>query len=106
MREALAEILAGYGQTVEEADTGARWRAFVQPVLRSRSEEERGTTALGDVDRRRWLYIGPGDRMLERGQRIRWDGRVYRVRESAAVYAAEQVFYCRAVLLRERESVE
>lgn len=99
-------LMAAYGQAVEEPETGARWRAFVQPVRRELSREERAVTALGDVDRRQWLYIGPGDRALDRGQRLRWDGRVYRVRESAPVYAGEQVLYCRAVLLRERECVQ
>lgn len=105
MRGTWQGILSAYGQTVERTGTGEQWRAFVQPVLAERSEEERRSTALGDVDRRRWLYIGPADRRLERETRLTCGGRTYRVRESVTVQLGEEVLYRRAVLVPEREMV-
>ena len=105
MREVWAAVLAAYGQQVTSPETGESWRAFVQPVLSRGIREERQSTALGDVDQRRWLYIGPGERALSREERLDCGGRVYRVRESVAVRLGEEILYRRAVLTPEREMV-
>ena len=101
MRELFAGILGTYGQRVSCPESGESWRAFVQPVKSNASQEERRSTALGDVDRRRWLYIGPADRE----DRLLWEGQVYRVRESVLVPFGDAPLYCRAVLVRERVTV-
>ena len=103
MREIFENILAVYGQAVSSAESGESWRAFVQPVRTERSEEERQATALGDVDQRRWLYIGPGDRELRREEVILCGGTAYRVRESVTVPFGEERLYCRGILRLEKE---
>ncbi len=105
MRELFAEILDAYGQTVRCKETGESWRAFVQPVRTRRSDEERQSTALGDVDQRLWLYVGPADRPVDREAVIACGQGVYRVRESVTVPFGEEDLYCRAVLAPEREMV-
>ena len=106
MRETVSWILEAYGQTVTATVDGEEqtWRAFVQPVLRERSAEERAYTPIGDVDERQWLYIGPADRPLERGERLQWGGKALVVRESAVVYGGTEIIYRRAVLLPDREA--
>lgn len=108
MREDFAAVLSRWGQTVERTGAGQeteRWKAFVQPVLRSQREEERASTPLGDVDERQWLYAGPADIPLERGETLLQGGLAFRVREWTMVFAGEAPLYCRAVLVREKEAV-
>lgn len=105
MRELFAGILGAYGQEVTCPETGESWRAFVQPVRSVALREERASTVLGDVDQRRWLYIGPADREVERETRLSCGGAAYRVRESAAVPFGDGVLYWRAVLVPEKEAV-
>ena len=105
MREVLAGIFGAYGQRVGCPEGGESWRAFVQPMGGNTLQEERRSTALGDVDRRRWLYIGPADREGDREDRLLWEGQVYRVRESVLVPFGDAPLYCRAVLVRERVTV-
>ncbi len=105
MRELFAGILGTYGQRVSCPESGKSWRAFVQPVRGQASQEERRSTALGDVDQRRWLYIGPANREVDREDRLLWEGQAYRVRESVLVPFGDAPLYCRAVLVRERETV-
>lgn len=104
MREVLAGIFGAYGQRVGCPEGGESWRAFVQPMGGNTLQEERRSTALGDVDHRRWLYIGPADREMGWEERLLWEGRVYRVRESVMVFFGDAPLYCRAVLVREREA--
>ena len=88
MKELIAELFAIYGQVVTAAADGGEqsWQAFVQPILRDRSEEARAYTPIGDVDKRQWLYIGPADRVLQRGDSLRSGGQSFIVRELSLIH--------------------
>ena len=107
MRASFSAALAAWGQEVKRELPGQEtetWRAFVQPILRQEKDGERVRTPLGEVDERQWLYIGPADISLQRGETLFQDGKRYVVRESWTVYAGTKPFYRRALLRRGKEA--
>ena len=108
MRDCFPAVLALCGQTVSRELPGQgeqRWKAFVQPVLRRQSGDERTSTPLGNVDERQWLYVGPAEIPLTRGETLVQGNVAFQVRESVTVYAGEEPLYHRAVLRRQKEAV-
>lgn len=104
MKGELDAILQRWGQDVTREVTGESWRAFVQPVRQKNRQEERMVTPVGDVDQRRWLYIGPGEIPLSWEERLLCGGERFFVRECAAVNLGEKTLYQRAILVKEKEA--
>ena len=109
MRRCFSALLARWGQTVCRELPGQeaqRWKAFVQPVPGRQGEDERAFTPLGSVDGRQWLYVGPAEIPLERGETLAQGDVTFQVGESVTVYAGEEPLYHRAVLHRQKEAVD
>jgi len=108
MRAKMEALFRDFGQDVQRLreEESEKWNAFVQPVRQQRQEEEFEHTRLGGVDWRRWLYIGPAEKALERGEELFSGGERYRVRESTAVYFGREVLYRRAILCRAKEAAQ
>ena len=79
-------------------------RAFIQPVTERREVDPEVWTNLGAVDGRLWLYLG--QKAVENGNRIRWNGMEFRVRSGRPYYVGEMVLYWWASLERAKEAAE
>ena len=107
MRVRLEQILERYGQAVAltPRDSGETMeiRAFLQPVLKEKSEPPAAVTPLGPVCEQRWLYIGRAGVDVAVGDRMRCGEERLIVQEVQPVYWQDEVLYRRAVLRREKE---
>ena len=108
MKAKMTALFRDFGQNVQRLreEESENRRAFVQPVRQQRQDEEFEHTRLGGVDWRRWLYIGPAEKTLERGEELLSGGERYRVRESTAVYLGREILYRRAILCRAKEAAQ
>ena len=89
------QALLRYGQTVTvfHEGVGVEVRAFLQEKLEKREEPPRSIHPLGEVDRRRWVYIGPAEQEIAFGETLTVDGKDYMVRRVEPVYYMEEVAY-------------
>ncbi len=104
MKEELHSIWEQWGQDVSCEESGETWKAFVQPVRQKNRNEDRAVTPLGDVDWRRWLYLGPGERSLWEGATLLCGGERYTVRERTVEYLGSVILYERAILVKAKEA--
>ena len=104
MKETIHALCEQWGQNVSRESTDERWKAYVQPVRQKNRHEDRAVTPIGDVDWRRWLYIGPSDRPLQEGETILAGEDRFCVRERAAEYLGGEALYERAILIKAKEA--
>lgn len=107
MTDWIREILGRHGQLVTirtENGTAVDVRAFIQPVTERREMNPDEQTGLGTVDGRLWLYLG--QKAVESGDRICWNGMEFRVRSGRPYYMGETVLYWWASLERAKEAAE
>lgn len=93
-----------FGQTVlicsEEGEERAV-KAFLQPIIQRDESLPGDFTSAGWVDSRLWRYIGREE--LREGERLLWQGLIFRVRSCRAVFFREALCHWQASLEREKE---
>lgn len=104
MKETIRALCEQWGQSVSRESTGESWKAYVQPVRQKNRHEDRAVTPVGDVDWRRWLYIGSADRPLREGEILLSGEERFCVRERAAEYLGSEALYERAILIQAKEA--
>ena len=110
MKEKLEEIMRAHGQelTLVRREDGGETpiRAFLQPLLKERTEPPVTVTPLGAVNDQRWLYIGPAAQVFRPGDEIRFNGERFAAQETMTVCFRREALYFRAVLRRKKEAAE
>ena len=108
MKEKLEEIMRTHGQelTLVRRKDGSEtsFQAFLQPLLKERTEPPVTVTPLGAVSDQRWLYIGPAAQEFVPGDEIRFNGERFVAQEAMTVCFRREALYFRAVLRRKREA--
>ena len=106
MTDWIREILNRYGQvvTIRAKDGDVTAYALIQPVTERREQESDVVSELGALDGRLWLYLG--QKAVESGDRICWNGMEFRVRSGRPYYMGETVLYWWASLERAKEAAE
>lgn len=107
MRARLEEMTRSFGQTItlisRKSWCEARFRAFLQPILKKREDLPVTATPLGAVNDQRWLYVGPAAQEILEGDTVYLDDIHLTVQEVTAVYFRGEVLYNRAILRQEKE---
>jgi hypothetical protein len=96
MKRRVQHILRYYGATVGLVIDGqcTTVRAFFQPVTQKSLQNMRGTfTGLGEVLPGQYLYLGPAEPAVRRGDRIRWDGRWFDVRQAEDIREGDTTLF-------------
>lgn len=107
MRESFVWALQRFGQRVrvmhgaEETET----RAFLQVIREKGESPPRSVTALGEVDGRRWEYIGAAETEIAVGDRVLWEETAFFVRQAEEIFLAQGCVYRWAMLERETGAV-
>ncbi|MDE7260464.1 MAG: hypothetical protein K2N78_00120 [Oscillospiraceae bacterium] len=107
MRARLERIMERYGQTVTLIPRGGEaleTRAFLQLILRERTDPPVAVTPLGPVSEQRWLYIGRAGVNVSVGDRMSFGEVRLVVQEARPVYWQDETLYQRAVLRLEKEA--
>ena len=108
MKEKLEEIMRTHGQelTLVRRKDGSETSipAFLQPLLKERTEPPVTVTPLGAVSDQRWLYIGPAAQGFEPGDEVRFNGECFAAQEAMTICFRREALYFRAVLRRKREA--
>ena len=86
MEQTWKGILNRYGQevTLRRGEDEVSLRAFVQPALDRKTEQE-APTPLGLGRKDRFLYLGPGDHPLDTDTLVEWNGHELRVQSAHLV---------------------
>ena len=108
MKTKLEEILRAHGQeiTLVRREDGGETPvlAFLQPLLKERTEPPVTVTPLGAVSDQRWLYIGPAAQGFEPGDEVRFNGECFVAQEAMTICFRREALYFRAVLRRKKEA--
>ncbi len=105
MTERLDDILSRYGQEIEilrEGDEPRKAKAFFQAITDQGKASPYGVTSLGTVDDRLWKCITRTE--LADGDLVSCRGRLFRVRNCAAVYLGRELSHWWGILAQEREA--
>ena len=106
MREKLEEIMRAHGQelTLVRREDGRETSvpAFLQPLLKERTEPPVTVTPLGAVNDQRWLYIGPAALEFEPGDEVRFNGERFVAQEAMTICFRQEALYFRAILRRKK----
>ena len=107
MTESFADILRHFGARVEieHENALAQTRAFVQLIRCQETKEPWEETNFGAADLRRWLYIGPTERPLQAGDKVRAGGAAYVAQHAAAIYVGAEKSHWWGILRLEREGL-
>lgn len=103
----MRDLLDRWGQevTVESAGgTAAAARAFLQPLTERSETVPTCVTSIGWTDERLWLYLG--DRAVDTGDTVTWNGRRFRVRSGRPWYVGGRLNHWQAVLETAKEAAE
>lgn len=97
-----------YGQqlTLEKRRTGEMQsvRAFLQPILKKRTQVPLAMTALGAVSEQQWLYFGSRKTDIAPGDTLQLGALRLTVQEAREVHLAGEPLYRWALLRPEREA--
>ena len=106
MTERFEKILNQYGEsvTITTAEGTGQMKAFVQPVLNEQKEAPYQVTSLGNLDDRKWIYLGVT--AVNPGDCITCAAGSFTVCSSAAVYAGREFSHWWAALETEKEAAE
>ena len=100
MREMLNRMMRCHGRrlTVKTGNGEQEIRGFLQPVNSKAMAAARWEMSpLGVEPGDRFVYIGPPDPALERGDALACDGKTYLVRSGQVIYDGDAPLYCRAM---------
>ena len=103
----VSDILRHFGARVEieHENALAQTRAFVQLIRCQETKEPWEETNFGAADLRRWLYIGPKERPLQAGDKVRAGGAAYVAQHAAAIYVGAEKSHWWGILRLEREGL-
>lgn len=98
-------ILHQYGRlvTLRHDDTSRAVRALIQRSKQQSGAPPVSSVNFGDIDSRRWIYIGPSDCALSCGDIMECDGIQYEVQDCEAIYLGRERCYWRAMLRTAKE---
>ena len=101
------QALLRYGQTVTVSHAGesVEVKAFLQEKLEKSETPPRSILPLGEVDRRRWIYIGPAEAEISVGDRVEFHGLGLIAQQAEAVWLGGEICHWWAQLAREKEAV-
>ncbi len=96
MKRALRYILRYYGDTLMVRSSGetVSVRAFFRPLTQKSLQTMQGAfTGLGELPPGYFLYIGPAEVQMQRGDRIRWRDKWFDVRRSEEICIGDEALY-------------
>lgn len=101
------QALLRFGQAVKVSHAGlvSEVSAFLQEKLEKSEEPPRSIHPLGEVDRRRWIYIGPAETEISVGDRVEFGELSLIAQQTEAVWLGGEICHWWAQLAREKEAV-
>ena len=106
MIRSLEQAMLRFGQPVKVSHAGLTSEvfAFLQEKLEKSEEPPRGIHPLGEVDRRRWVYIGPAETEISVGDRVEFGELGLIAQQAEAVRLGGEICHWWAQLAREKEA--